>query len=387
MQHPVVMFFPLHFLLLLLLLLAVSLLFGFACLSVLFLCVFLCLCFCLIDALIVSKFVFLSPDQSIYLSVFLSIIRTINLSVFRFVCLSVSIDNNTRWVTRALWSQFSNRLRMFLGGKQGEELSQFDQPQSVALTSDQDSGQLLLLVADCMNGRVCVWSALDRQPIREMGKGILSMPLDVAVSHRAPRTCVIVADRGQHCVAVFDLASGRFLHRFGAGLPGPRLDPISVSVSPLDLVCVADKDGHRVHVFELDGTHVRSVGVGVAGTGLGQFTSPRGIAVTGNGEIVVSEESRLQVIDTMTGAHVRFLGSKTPEFSGGRKLMCLNDEEVWVADASSTLGTIWVFAISDGRLLNKVGGFLKGPVASAMSPTTGDVFVCESGVNRISVLY
>jgi DNA-binding beta-propeller fold protein YncE len=280
--------------------------------------------------------------------------------------------------------QFSNRLRLFLGGKQGEELSQFDQPQSVAITSDQSTGQQLLLVADCMNGRVCVWSADDRQPIREMGKGILSMPLDVAVSNTAPRTCVVVADRGQHCISVFDLASGRFLNRFGAGLPGPRLDPISVSLSPVDLVCVADKDGHRVHVFELDGTHVRSFGLGQAGTGLGQFTSPRGIAVTDNGDIIVSEENRLQVIDSVTGTHIRFLGSQTPEFSGGRKLLCLNDE-VWVADASSTLGTIYVFAISDGRLLNKVGGFLKGPVAVALSPN-GDVFVCESGAHRISVL-
>ena len=69
---------------------------------------------------------------------------------------------------------------------------------------------------------------------------------------------------------------------------------------------VADFDNHCISVYDKEGKKVRSFGS--KGTKEGQFTRPRGVAVTNDGHILVTDEHRLQKL-TPEGRCVMSVGS------------------------------------------------------------------------------
>ena len=82
--------------------------------------------------------------------------------------------------------------------------------------------------------------------------------------------------------------------------------PWGVAVDKKEQLIVAECSNHCIIVYDKEGKKVRSFGS--LGTKEGQFTCPRGVAVTNDGHILVTDEHRLQKL-TPEGHCVISVGS------------------------------------------------------------------------------
>ena len=121
-------------------------------------------------------------------------------------------------------------------------------------------------------------------------------------------------------------------------------EPWGVAVDKKEQLIVADKGSHCITVYDKEGKKVQSFGSW--GTKEGQFTYPRGVAVTNDGQILVTDYHRLQKL--------------TPE---GRCVMSVG---------SSKGG-------SGPLQFNKPRGI-------SVHPTTGQIFVADYDNHRIQVI-
>lgn len=163
----------------------------------------------------------------------------------------------------------------------------------VALDSD-DQG--LLYVADRGNGEVDVLQSSNGSLVRSFGRGELFSARDIAVDGERQR--VYVADGPNHRIAVFDL-QGTLLDSIGEfGLDDPeQLNfPSGVAVAPNGDIHVVDNGNGHVQVYTETGVFQRAYGS--FGESLGQFESPRSVAVTSEGESLVA--------DSLSGFVTRF---------------------------------------------------------------------------------
>ena len=119
--------------------------------------------------------------------------------------------------------------------------------------------------------------------------------------------------------------------------------PWGVAVCDNGDVLVAECLGHCITIVKEKGKKVKSFGK--RGTKKGQFTNPCGVAITNDKQILVTDEHRLQKL-TFDGVCVQSVGSS----ERGRGNLQFNY-----------------------------------PIGVAVHPTTGLVFVADSGNNRIQV--
>ena len=119
--------------------------------------------------------------------------------------------------------------------------------------------------------------------------------------------------------------------------------PWGVAVSDNGDIVVAEYSTHCVTIVNKEGEKVRSFGT--RGTKEGQFTYPRGVAITSDEHILVTDEHRLQKL-TFDGVCVQSVGSS---MSGSGQLQ------------------------------------YDHPRGIAVHPTTGLVFVADSNNDRIQV--
>jgi DNA-binding beta-propeller fold protein YncE len=209
-------------------------------------------------------------------------------------------------------------------GSQPDQPGQFNTPRGLALSPDE----AFLLVVDANNHRVAVLRATDGVWVRQlMGPpGTLPNPFGVAVASSGE---VLVSDVNRHHVMRFrsidddtvvgTLGSGRgsgptqFDHPFGlVVLDRPvrcfRLlfnCAIFVFYFPHffthnilqegSVVVIADCFNHRLALWRLgDGTVWKHLGS--KGTEPGRFTYPTAVALTGAGDLVVTDDHRVQVL-------------------------------------------------------------------------------------------
>ena len=80
--------------------------------------------------------------------------------------------------------------------------------------------------------------------------------------------------------------------------PGQFDSPIGVDVDGDGNIVVADHGNHRVQVLSSDGRHLRTWGGPDSGSAVGHFSSPLGVAVDVDGCIIVADQSnnRLQLL-------------------------------------------------------------------------------------------
>ena len=104
----------------------------------------------------------------------------------------------------------------------------------------------------------------------------------------------------------------------------------------------------RVAIFSQDGQLVRTIGS--AGSGPGQFSYPRGVAISPDRELYVSDQSncRVQVL-TLQGVYIREFGKG--QLSGQHKLLLSSDKHVLVADCGNS--RVAVFN-KDGTLVSSL---------------------------------
>ena len=240
---------------------------------------------------------------------------------------------------------------------------------------------------------------------------------------------VYVADQDNHRIQKL-APGGRLLAKFGSGsldegqtAPGAFDDPSGVAVDPAGNVWVIESDGKRVQKLAPDGSHLLTFGpdAGFAdpqqialapsgdvyvtdlggmvfrfasdGTLLGSFgqgrlETPRGIAVDGDGNVLVADRDQFRVdVFSPTGGLLRSI--RRPRGRGA----VLYAMDVTLAPS----GDIWVLSDGDGLARFSPGGTLLATVSESLRPgdkpafdalgivagTAGDVLVADTQPARI----
>lgn len=179
----------------------------------------------------------------------------------------------------------------------------------------------------------------------------------------------------------------------------PEVDegqPIALDADPEGGVVVGDTHYARVFRFDRDG---RALAIwGRAGTGPGEFTLIRGIAVSRDGRVYVGdsgERTRVQVFD-LAGRFVREWGATGTGPGEFRRIQGIEvDDEarrVYVADAANH--RIQVFD-PEGRFIEAIGRMGTGPgefrypydVAIVPPELGGGIAVLEWGNRRVQVIH
>ena len=163
-------------------------------------------------------------------------------------------------------------------GHQGSRNGQLYYPGGITVHKNR------LYVAEKSNNRISVFQ-LTGQFCCIIGSGRLSNPYDVTVSANGH---LLVADYNNNCTS-FTL-DGTYVGRFDKG----QLNyPMGLTTDVLGYVLVAENGTHRVAVFDQDGACVCQFGSN--GSANGQFSGPRGIAVSSNGNIYVADYNNKRV--------------------------------------------------------------------------------------------
>lgn len=164
-----------------------------------------------------------------------------------------------------------------------------------------------LAIATDMKGNVYVTDAakgehrvlvFDKQGklLRKFGsegskKGQFSYPNGIAVADDGK---IYVADSNNARVQVFS-NTGKSLKTITGTGAGSLTHPVGIDVSRSGEIHVVESLGHTVNVFDTDGTYLYSFGeLGIMD---GQFRYPQGIAINGNGRVIVADRdnTRLQI--------------------------------------------------------------------------------------------
>ena len=98
-----------------------------------------------------------------------------------------------------------------------------------------------------------------------------------------------ISDSGNHCIKAFD-KSGTFLHRFGkrGNQDGQFDSPYGLLINRSHCLLVCDQLNHRVQQFSLDGRFT--------GKSITHLPSPRGIAATSDGRILVTTPKKIFIL-------------------------------------------------------------------------------------------
>ena len=154
--------------------------------------------------------------------------------------------------------------------------------------------------------------------------------LAVLMASRAGEASLLfVADCSNHRVQVFNIETSEYVRTIGTGEEGAANTqfncPKDVAVivprryGDAVLLAVADSGNHRVQVLDaMSGRHVRTFGTGTQGAAIGQLNLPSGLAIQSSDDLGTDQHMfvadyrnhRVQVFSLTTGRHVRTIGSK-----------------------------------------------------------------------------
>ena len=260
-------------------------------------------------------------------------------------------------------------------------------PYGVAVSN---SGEVV--VSECYAHRISVYSR-EGKHIRSFGskgpnEGEFQYPRGVAI------TCdnhILSTDRDNHRIQMFTM-EGRFVE--SVGQKGKRqlqfINPSGIAVHPSGKVFVADKNNHRIQVINPDLSYSHMFGS--QGSALGQFICPRGVAINSSGVVYVTDWGNHRV--QLFSANGQFISSFGSKGSQHGQLdhpfgICVDSTNtVYVTDNNNRVS---VYA-SSGHFIKCFGtqgsgeGELYGPDEVAVDNTTGALYVCDYGSNRV-VLY
>jgi len=217
---------------------------------------------------------------------------------------------------------------------------------------------LLLIVLFLVGITWIIWIPSVQEPAYVLEKtwgkkgsaaGQFNEPTGIAVKDNE----VFVSDSRNHRIQVFDL-DGTPLRQFGMN---DLERPMNLTIAKNELY-VADYFADQIRVFSLQGDYRRSIGK--PGSGPGEFTSPAGVAVAGNGDIYVPGfiKQRVQQLRA-DGSFIRQWGITGEAGTFGGKLRyptdvaLSKDGTLFIADGYNDR----VLVIGpDGKLLTKWGG-------------------------------
>uniref|UniRef100_A0A1X7SUA2 SMP-30/Gluconolactonase/LRE-like region domain-containing protein n=1 Tax=Amphimedon queenslandica TaxID=400682 RepID=A0A1X7SUA2_AMPQE len=218
----------------------------------------------------------------------------------------------------------------------------------------------------------------------------LKWPCGVAVSDD---NHVIITECVGNCVTILDREGKKVKSLGGEGGSGNFKFYYSrgVAITPDKFLLVSD-DNHRIQKISMDGYLIASVGE--KGSGPLQFKYPDGIAISPiTGQVYIADEGnhRIQVLNPdLTFSHsFGSEGSANGQFKSPRDIAIDSQGLVYVADKNND--RIQKFS-PDGKFVGQFStkgsglGQLNGPNCITIdTAATGLVYVSEEGNNRISV--
>ena len=233
------------------------------------------------------------------------------------------------------------------------------------------------------------------------GQGSLNQPRQVTV---APNSDVFVMNARNHTCDVYN-SSGTFLFNFGSLGTGPGQftdDPRGVAVSADGtLAFVTDSGGKRVVVFSLtqSGGHYSAAAPAYtipSGTGAGQFVGPRGLSVTSDNHLVLTDEWGFNLHEmTFTSTGVANVVNTTPTappipgVNSPRGVHVAANGQIYIQDYWNQRVE---YINSDGTGAASFG--FRGNVSQsgainfawdfAIQPVTGDIFVANRENNQVA---
>ena len=231
---------------------------------------------------------------------------------------------------------------------------------------------------------VCIPVKMRDTPVKTIGTG-LNKPTGIAVTDDGQ---VIVCERDCHCVTVIDSKGGRKVRLFGShgSGRGQLSNPKDVAITSKGTLLVTDWSNHRIQVFTMDG-ECKSC-VGSEGNGPLQFNSPSGIAINKTtGQVYVADfgNHRVQVLNAdLTFSHMfGSYGSGQGQF----KYLCgvAIDSQGLVYVADSNNHRIQQFT-PEGKHLSSFGtkGSAPGQLTFPRDITVDDndlLYICEGRPN------
>ena len=202
---------------------------------------------------------------------------------------------------------------------------------------------------------------------------------------------VIITECNGHCVTILDREGKKVKSLGGEGGSGnfKFSYPRGIAITPDKFILVSDN--HRIQKISMDGYRIASVGE--KGSGPLQFSVPEGIAIspiTGQVYIADRDNHHIQVLNPDGTSHsFGSRGSANGQFHGPRDVAIDSQGLVYVADWCNH--RIQKFS-PDGKFVGQFGtkgsgpGQLNKPLGITIdTAATGLVYVSEEGNDRISV--
>ena len=163
--------------------------------------------------------------------------------------------------------------------------------------------------------------------------------------------------------------------------------PTGIAVDGNGNVLVADTGNGRIEKFSPTGTFLSTIGT--KGTGPGQLASPNGIAIDRAGNIYVADAGNHRVQKLAPdGTFIAEWKGPEPGFYGPRRIAIGPDDSIYVVDQGHN--RIAKFS-PDGEVLSTWGsngngdGQFNDPTSVAVDPATNKVYVADPRNKRIQV--
>jgi len=201
-------------------------------------------------------------------------------------------------------------------GEQGDQPGQLQYPFDLAIDHDHDR----ILITDGGNGRVQSWSLSEQSflsCIGHQGSGDLEFDLPHGIAIDKHHHRIVIADSNNHRLVFLSSIDLSLLFSIGkdGSQPGESWDPSSIAIDDdRHRIIVADTDNHRVQVLSsIDGSFLFEFGS--EGNQPGHFKRPIGVCIANQGRVIVADFSnnRLQSF-THEGHHISSFdcGSEMP---------------------------------------------------------------------------
>lgn len=218
-------------------------------------------------------------------------------------------------------------------GKYGIDEGQLNYPAGIAF----DKANKCILVADRDNHRIQIFNRKTGKFVKKfgipgIGDGQFNKPTGVNVDKDGR---IVVTDWQNHRVQVFS-AEGKFLFNFGTGIPEKLKHPReAIFLSSQNIFVVSDTGNNVLKVFDEKGNFLRIIGK--PGNKKGELYSPRGLVVDKENRLIVCDfdNHRLQFFNLQDGKALNSFGSKginVGQFNNPLAVAVINKEEIIVTD-------------------------------------------------------
>jgi RHS repeat-associated protein len=291
-------------------------------------------------------------------------------------------------------------------GKAGSEPGEFKEPRATALAPNGN-----IYVLDMGNSRIEEFAPSGHYEatfgVSGKGNGQLSAPFGFTVDSKGN---VWVADTGNDRVEEFN-SKHEYVSQFGSEgtIGGEFKEPKAIAVTASGTIFVVDAANNRLEKFNEKGEFISAFGFGVsngeakfqtcvkasechagiAGSGNGQFSEPRGVAVSTTGHVWVADpgNSRIQEFSESGEflAKVGSYGTGNGQFEEPKGIAIDSAGNIWVTDAKA--GRLQKFT-SNGTFLSAAGskgtgtGQFEAPWGLALT-SGGEIYIADVNSDHV----